>query len=255
MNLFFSTCFKNRNKILFTTILLISFICIFLLNFNTPLTGDDFDYSFVYQTDRFVENIGDIIESQVIHYHIWGGRNVVHFLVQLFILIGKNIFNVLNSFAFVALTFVTYLHCTGTLKWHPKLLLIINLLLWFCEPVFGETILWLTGSCNYLWGLLLILTFLLPFRMHLFKEKTAESLKTSSNLRKILFAIGMFFFGILAGWTNENNSIAMIGMIFLFMLLIKVEKRKLPSWSISRIFRFHYWICNYDCCSRKLFKK
>ena len=53
-------------------------------NVITPLSGDDLDYQYIFWTDRLVENVHDIVISQIRHWEIWGGRSVVHFIDQFF---------------------------------------------------------------------------------------------------------------------------------------------------------------------------
>lgn len=230
MDTFVEKIKRNKNSICFFSIIGISFILIYLLNLSIPLFGDDFDYSFIYGTNEKVTTIGDIFQSQWIHYFTWGGRSIVHFIVQFFVLIGKDFFHVCNALMYVLFTLCIYFHCTGKKqeRWNCSLLILIHLCLWFCQPVFGEVFLWLTGSCNYLWGTTIILAFLLPFRFSL--ENQPSSASHQKNFSKI---IGMFLFGILAGWTNENTAAAMIGIIFLFLFLKKFRKETLPGWYFS----------------------
>ena len=84
--------------------------------------------------------------------------------------------------------------------------------------------LWLIGSCNYLWGTTILLLFLLPFRLQF------DSNKSSNSIFKIVY---MFLFGILAGWTNENNAAALLTLIVLFACYRLFNKQKLQAWNYS----------------------
>lgn len=209
---------NNRKKIII--ILGIVFTLFLLLNIFTPLLGDDFLYMF--HGEVRIKNILQILENQYGHYFGWGGRSVVHFIAQIFLMFDKSIFNIANSIVFILLIVLIWIHASINKKLNISTLIFILLLIWYFTPVFGQTTLWLTGSCNYLWGTVLVLLFLLPFRLSLIKQINMKWYQI------ILFSI----FGILAGWTNENTSAAMLFMIGL--ILIKCFKdKKLKLWHIT----------------------
>ena len=135
------------------------FIFMFVLNFLTPLIADDFSYSF--GADGRIKNLYDIYNKQVDHYFTWGGRTVAHTVAQIFLLFPKIIFSIANTFAYVLLIYLIYRVARGKSEDKPILVIAINLLLWFVLPVFGQTCLWLIGSCNYLWTTDIILIFML----------------------------------------------------------------------------------------------
>lgn len=197
-----------------------------ILNFFTPMVADDYSYSLNRVTRERIASFQDILESQYNHYFTWGGRNVVHTLAQLFLWIGKPFFTVMNSIAYTAFSLVLYAHanCGSGRKYQPFLYLLINLALWFAVPVFGQTTLWLVGSCNYLWGSLIIFSFLLPYRYAL---QDASGKGTWWKIPVWLLL------GILAGWCNENTSGMAVMLTVLFLVRYVVRNRKVPIWGIS----------------------
>ena len=119
------------------------------LNVFTPLIA--YDYSYSFGIDGRLKNIIDVIEKQINHYFTWGGRIVAHIIAQSFLLFPKIIFSIANTVIYTLLIYVIYLNAKGENKEHkPGMLLLIHLILWFTLPVFGQTCLWLIGSCNYL---------------------------------------------------------------------------------------------------------
>ena len=192
--------------------LLSIFLMILLFNFLTPLLADDFGYSF--GTDGKIKNILDIVGYQVWHYFNWGGRTVAHFIAQLFLLLPKWIFSICNSAVYVLLVYLIYLHAKGDKEENPIMIPIIHLFLWFSLPVFGQTFLWLIGSCNYLWTSVIILAFLLPFRKNIDKKDSP------------ILIVTMFLIGIIAGWTNENSAVGLIVSIALLIICYKTNKSK-----------------------------
>jgi len=235
-----SLCQKIHNKsffykISFILIMVVFFSIILFLNINTPLTGDDYVYSFLYQTSNRLTSIGDIFESQYSHYFIWGGRSIVHFISQLLLLINNPlIIDIINSLAFIAFIYVIYLHIAGSKAQSISLLITVFCLMWILQPAFAETILWITGSANYLWGTLIILTFLLPFRLYVNKP--------IKPVFALFYSLLMFLSGIIAGWTNENTAAAMIIMVILFLLYYKSKKYNIPLWMYMGLFGA---ICGY----------
>ena len=142
-------------------ILLAIFFGIFMLrNFLLPLFADDYSYAFIWdgknkgnlirgigKRER-VKSIKDILISQYSHYLTWSGRFVAHFFVQLFILIGKKFFNVINTLIFISVIFLIYWLGTGKVSFDFisfDLSLWILFCYWFCVPSLLITNLWLCG--------------------------------------------------------------------------------------------------------------
>jgi len=212
-----------RTKIIFIFIIcLISFLFMLKLNRMTPMWTDDYVYSFIYETQDRISSLKDILYSQYRHYMMWGGRLVAHSIVQGLLTLSLLEQDILNSLVYVFLTILIYFHAKGKNKNQDVILFIlINILLWFLQPAFGECMLWITGSANYLWCTTIILGFLLPYRLY-------SGISKSSILKSIV----MFLLGIIAGWTNENVALAMIVIVILWLFYYKKEKYAIPAWAI-----------------------
>ncbi len=220
----------NENRLLhnifFGAILVFIFSILLFLNIKTPMTGDDYVYSFIYQTPQRLSSIKDILESQYLHYYQWGGRTVVHIIAQgLLLTENQLLMDILNSLAFVLFIYVIYYHITAGKRRSISMLFITFALIWLVLPSFSETVLWITGSSNYLWGTLIILLFLLPYRLY--------SRKTITVSKQIIYSILMLLGGIVAGWTNENTAAGMIMIILSFILYYRSQNSKLPTWMFS----------------------
>ncbi|MDR1389831.1 MAG: DUF6056 family protein [Treponema sp.] len=198
----------------------------FVLNVFTPLIADDFSYSFVFGTGERVSSISDIFISQYHHYMTWGGRNVAHFLTQLFLFIGnKHVFNIFNTLIYCFFILLIQFHACGSLKKKNSLFFIaINVMLWFLVPAWGQNFLWLTGSCNYLWMTTIVLFFLVPYR-----KRNADSVYRLN----IPFSCLFFILGILTGWTNENSSAAVLFLLIAYFVLKIINKEKLCLFEIT----------------------
>lgn len=220
---------KRRIKIIFFTIFI--FIFIYIFNLYTPLYADDYSYSVSFLTKQRITSIYDIFQSQIEHYKMINGRSIAHFLAQLFLYMGKPIFNIINSCIFTILIYLIYFHSYGTFK-NIKIswFLLINCILWVLTPAFGQSFLWITGSCNYMYGIFIILVFLIPYRKVL---SNAYTRKENNLIIKIIQAITCLLLGIIAGWTNENTGVALIFMILLFLINYKIENKEFSIWMFT----------------------
>lgn len=205
-----------------TIIILVSiFIMMLVLNLLTPLIADDYSYSLNLDNTK-INSFMDVINYQWWHYFNWGGRTIAHTIAQLFLLFPKIVFSIINPIIYIALIYLIYLHIIRKREKKPIYLILIHLALWFILPVFGQTCLWLIGSCNYLWTTVLILWFLWTYR----KDNKKDS---------IFRIVGLFLFGIIAGWTNENTSFGLIIVTLGFLITTKLDNKnkKLPKYKWS----------------------
>lgn len=218
---------ENRKRVIFLTLTLFMFISILILNRLTPMWGDDFDYSHVFGSDQKIGSLGDIIYSQYLHYMQWGGRTIAHLIAQFLLWIPPFFADALNSIAFLSLVLLVYLHAGGTFrKVDNKLYILSFFLVWLFCPNFFDVFLWITGSANYLWTLVLVLLFLLPFRLY-----KGEDLLTKSKSRYVCISV-IFLGGVIAGWTNENTGLAVLSILLMWFLFCKNKKWKIPNWAI-----------------------
>lgn len=88
----------------------------YALNFYTPLFADDYSYSFSFMTGERIESASQIIDSQIGHYQCMNGRSITHFLAQMFLLAGDQAFIFFNTFFFLILMALIYLHACGSLR-------------------------------------------------------------------------------------------------------------------------------------------
>ena len=199
---------KQQNIIILASI----FMTMLVLNLLTPLIADDYSYSLSLDGTK-INSVIDVINYQWWHYFNWGGRTIAHTLAQIFLLFPKTVFSIVNPIIYVLLIYLMYLHIRGEKEDKPIYLILIHLGLWFLLPVFGQTCLWLIGSCNYLWTTVLILWFLWIYRKN----------NTSASIYKI---IGIFLLGIIAGWTNENTSAGLLVIIIGYLIIQKIVNKK-----------------------------
>jgi len=201
----------RKQKILFIFSVSFVFFAFFLLNSYTPRTMDDFNYAFKYtdsgRSSEKISSISDILTSQFHHYFIYNGRVLVHSFVQFFSSQKNDIFfNILNSIAVIILITLISVYLkmkTGYNKLY-KIWLFSFLLFWFLVPSPSMTLMWKTGSINYLWTSVLIMGFLC-----LHHKASASSFSGKWWMPFLIIT------GILCGWGHEGLSIGFaLGLIF-----------------------------------------
>ena len=209
-----------KRKFIFWGIVLISFLAILIYNILTPLMSDDFLFN-----PSSPYTLVDLLKEEYINYMTWNGRSVVQFIMHVFLLFPKGLFNILNSLCFILLTFEIYWNIKGKKQYDFVTYTLITLMLWQFSVSFDQTILWLSGACNYLWGIVIILGFVTFFR---FKVEHADTIKHSK-----LLTLGVFFFGILAGWCNENTSGGGLLLVLFFIFTYYLTNKRLQPWMIT----------------------
>jgi len=194
---------KTHNYIFCIFLLCVATI-IFLLTYLTPMASDDWNYVFIFGTDQYIHNLWDVLQSQYTHYMEWNGRCVVHTLVQTVdSLLGKNVFNVLNTVMFVVFLYAIAINVTDDKKQYYKVFSLAFILIFLLYPGFDLGVLWLTGSFNYMWSATALLFF------NFLIEK--KNLSNKANLP-------LFLGGFLCGWTNEAFVVGLAGAYFIYYL-------------------------------------
>lgn len=172
------------------------FVMFFVLNILSPEYLDDYLYKYQFingvaaDMNYPIENIGDICSSQIEHYKVFNGRSVVHWIVQLFTgILGKNIFNIINSFVFLGFCFL--LAKVSMKKITVYRVMTASLFSIVLLPSFKDCFLWMTGSVNYLWSSFAVLIYL-----YILNSLSKEHI----SVKYCLLGSFMIFFG----WTHEG---------------------------------------------------
>lgn len=103
-------------------------------------------------------------------------------------------------------------------KTNPFIIAMIFFFTWFFIPFFGQSVLWMSGSANYLWMSVIYLGFIL---FNLSWRKL--------NIGNVL---GTIVLGFLTGASNENSGPAAVLIVLLFMIGRFVKERKVSLVSV-----------------------
>ncbi|MCH5222377.1 MAG: hypothetical protein J1F05_08675, partial [Muribaculaceae bacterium] len=196
---------ENKRRVIGVAIaLLVVFLASWLLNYLTPEFADDLKYKFFQVPGMHsltVKSFTDVIYSQSYDHFLHNGRSLVHSLVQLFSGVwGKKVFNYFNAAMFMLFI---YLLARFMGKVSALNIVFISSLILFFFPDFKGTMLWMSGSVNYLWTSVAICLVLICL------PKLQD--RTRRNSDWFLFLLGM-----IAGWSHEGISIP-LAMCFGYM--------------------------------------
>ena len=208
---------KGRKR-LFILEVIACYLTVLAFMILTPLMGDDYNY---YANVSGAGSFWQLFAQEYNQYMTWTGRSVAHIILRIvFYFHSVMLFNILSACVFVLLTLCIYLHIDRRKKYDYRLYLFIVLMFWIFGVSFAETILLKYASCNYLITTGIILGFLTLYRRWLIEESKGS----------IFRCIGMFVFGVVAGWCSENTSGgAILLLLIYFAIIIYNQKHKIEK--------------------------
>ena len=195
------------------------YVLMLALNGMTPMSGDDFCHYFGLDGEhiRTLPQIGENLRNLWLNTN---GRVLAHFFVYLMQIPPRFVFRVLNALMLPGLLWLMLRYLPGKEKGKLGCLLLGFMLIWNWMPGFGEVFLWLTGSCNYGWGLPLLFAALLPF----YRAALGNAEKMGRG-RAALWCL----LCLLTGAFNENCGIALLAAAFLLNMIAWFGERRFPA--------------------------
>ena len=178
-------------------VLLAACVVMYVMNTLTPFKEDDMAYSVIPSG-----SLREFCSSLVDHFMTTNGRFADVVANVFCAILGKPVFNVCN-----ALVFGLMAHLVALLSAGRRSLMALTLFLavvGVCYPVPGETMLWVAGSCNYLWAV----TASLALIYYLLNHKDGPL----GWGRAVLLLLGAF----IAGNFNEATSFGVFAGLFLY---------------------------------------
>ena len=176
-------------------VLVLIFVIMFILNTLTPLLSDDYYSAFLWpqgmrindtshEAIKRISGFEDIFRGIKGYYYTWGGRVPGGLPVSFFVWQGKEFFNPINALMMSILAAEIYwLSHEGkvSVDFNPSYLIWIFFALWAFNASFVDTCLWLAGASNYLWMLVLVLAFLIPYIRSYFDINAFNTLATNNK--------------------------------------------------------------------------
>lgn len=201
-------------KILFIGVVIVSFMMIYAYNILTPIMSDDLmlDKS---QYPTFKE----VLAREYWQYMNWTGRSVLQLMLRSVSLLPRVFFYTANSIFFTGLSFLIYYNVKGKKSYDVILYLLIQLCLWNFSVDFSQTVLWMSGACNYLWAIVIILGYITLYKKLLYGRP--------EGVRGGLMLTGLYFLAFISGWGNENTSGGAIMIVMLLTAAFYLENRRI----------------------------
>ncbi len=188
---------RRWHDVAYWGLLLVACVVMYVLNTLTPLKEDDMAFSLTK-----VDTLRDYWLSQVDHFMTTNGRFADVVATLFCAILGKGLFNVCN-----ALVFGLMAHLATLLSARRRSVMVLSMFLALALCVFpvpGQTMMWVAGSCNYLWAMtasLLLLWYL---------QRSHE--RPLGWGRGVLLLLGAF----VAGNFNEATSFGVLGGLVLY---------------------------------------
>ncbi len=220
-----SNKFKNRLFVSNSMAMLAVFaIMVFLCAF-CPYLSDDWHFKFVWDsfyphTDLTrVESFSDIIQAMKYYYQYNGGRITTQIVAYILVNANKWVYNIANSLMFVLQGRIMYAliklefknEKLDRLKRYDFLLLpLVYFLTFFAVPYFGDDVLWITGTSNYM----------IPETLLFFTFWLIERYFESPCTARFLAACPAI---LISASTNEVTGGMIILLIFFKMIVCKKE--------------------------------
>ena len=181
-------------------------VCIvfYVLNLWTSFKEDDMEFSLLSNA-----GFADFWRARLDHYLTSNGR-CADFYASLFCAyLGKPLFNVVNTLVFALMTHLVVLLSTG--RRSVTVLVLFIAFVGICFPVPGQTMLFVAGSCNYMWAITASL--LLLFLLQRYKNAELGWCKTA-----LLMALA-----VVAGNFNEATTFGVLGGMVAYYALNRRE--------------------------------
>ncbi len=198
----------------------IGIVVMYLTHREVPFMMDDIWYSTILSDESVpITSLGDIVKAQIWHYQNWGGRSMTHSILQLILLAGEQVADILNIvFTLLLGGMICVVSENRSL---PAFFAAVGMTLGL-NANWRMSMFWQSGAANYLY----ITVFILGFAFVYLREVEGQS----KGLPGIVFWIVPL--GILTGWSNENMGPALWVMSLLVIALVYKESKKLKLWMV-----------------------
>lgn len=212
----------NGKKGLWMAALCLMGLCMLLFNILTPMICDDYRYAFSFATGERITGVFEILPSLAAHGHVLNGRYAPHFFVQLFAMLPEMLFDVVNTAVFLLLVTGIYrLARSDGEAWDTLLLAGVFGALFLLPPVFGQNMLWMAGSCNYLWPAAALVWLIKPF---------VDAVSGREVRIGWICVVAMALGGLLFGNSSENLSAAGLMLMGLCILWQLIRRKGTSLW-------------------------
>lgn len=217
-----NTTDKSKNTYIIFTVIGVSVLLIlqFIAHRMTPFMRDDLWYATNLVTGEKTVSLGDIIESQIWHYFNWGGRSINHTLLQAVLASGEVVADIFNILATFILGFVIFK--TSRAK-NPLTFLLCEVLIVAFNASLFFSVLWESGSVNYLYSTSWILLYVMVIIKEL--DPIKENTTKGKAIAKCFWIVPL---ALIAGWSTENMGPTCFVLTVGAIIFLAIKKKKIP---------------------------
>ena len=192
----------------------------FLAHMATPFMRDDLWYATNLVTGEKISSVPDIVESMIWHYYNWGGRIINHAILQALLSLGDLTADLFNIIA-TALLGLVIVH-TAKAKNSLMFLLSEALIVAFNASLFFS-VLWESGSVNYLYSTSWILLYVMVIIKEL--DPIKENTTKGKAIAKCFWIVPL---ALIAGWSTENMGPTCFVLTVGTIIFLAIKKKKIP---------------------------
>lgn len=198
---------KRFSRVLTGAILALFFIAVLLICANVMPCGDDLFYGIFTK-----EGLARYIERHIEHYQLANGRVIVHLLATFFLGQPLWLWRVVNALCFTLCAWWIVRLATEHERARPVAAALTCAAFLMIDPqITRQSVYWLTGSCNYLYPMLMLLGYWLALRRGLRR-----------GTRMLWLPVLAFF----AAATTEQGGLMCFGVTLLLLLDEKFLKKR-----------------------------
>ena len=199
-------------------LLLVACASFLVMNVLTTLKEDDMGFTLIDGVWTPIQSLTDLLRSHYNHYVTTNGRTADLFALLFCSVFGKMAFNVCNTLVFGLLAHLVSLLATG--RRSVLALAAVVACVGTCYPTPGETMLWVAGSCNYMWAV----TASLLLVYNLLHHRQAQP----GWGRGVLWLLG----AVVAGSFNEATSFGFLAGLCLYYAFNRERFDRAAAWAM-----------------------
>ena len=198
-------------------LMLAACVVFYVLNLWTSYKEDDMEFS-------LLRNVGfmDFLRAQYDHFITSNGRCADFFATVFCAFLGKPVYNVCNTLVFALMAHLISLLSTG--RRSVMVLALFIAYVGVAYPVPGQTMLFVAGSCNYMWAITASLLL-----VYLLRHICGKRLSVGKTILLMLLAL-------VAGNFNEATSFGVFGGLVLYYLFNRKELDRNAKWAMLAYF-------------------
>ena len=190
---------KRWHDVAYWGLMLVACGVMLVMNMWTSFKEDDMEFSLLRNA-----GFAEFWRAQLDHYLTTNGRCSDFFATLFCAFLGKPLFNIVNTLVFALMAHLVSLLSSG--RRSVLVLAMFIAVVALCYPVPSQTMLFIAGSCNYLWAITASL--LLVYLLRHYHGRRPGTLTT----------IAIMVLALFAGNSNEATSFGFFGGLVLYYL-------------------------------------